>query len=140
METPGELEKFQREKKYREEFEEYKLLAKQKAEIETRMDKIKENVAVLLHEDKVNEKIVELSTGERWKGAYQSTSRTNTDLKALMELIGPTKYSEIVTQKESTFLTIRKAGKVKADKTLLNEKPVEDNSNKPFIPNGLVLS
>ncbi|HQF37143.1 MAG TPA: hypothetical protein PLL26_05915 [Candidatus Dojkabacteria bacterium] len=140
METSEAFEKFQREKKYREEYEEYKLLNKQKNEIEARMDKIKERVAAMLHEDKINEKIVELSNGEKWKGAYQTTSRTVTDLKMLMEIVGPGKYSEIVSQKETIFLTIRKAGKEKKDTLLTSTKPIEDNNVKPFVPTGTVLS
>lgn len=140
MESTEELEKFQRDKQYREQFDEYKLLNRQKGEIEDRMDKVKELVAGMLHEDQTNEKIVDLPSGEKWKAAYQTTSRTSTDLKALMELIGPKSYAEIVTQKESTFLTIRKAGKEKKDASILNAKPVEDDVNKPFIPGGIVLS
>jgi hypothetical protein len=140
MLSQEELEKFEREKPYRESYEEYRILNRQKSEIEERMDKIKERVAGMLHEDKINERIVDLSSGEKWKAAYQTTARSTTDLKALMELIGPKSYSEIVTQKESTFLTIRKAGKEKKDTTMINSKPVEDDVNKPFIPGGIVLS
>lgn len=135
----SEQEVFQREKQYREEFEEYRLMNKQKSEIETRMDKIKERVAGMLHEDQINEKIAELSNGERWKGTYQSTSRTVTDLKMLMETVGPAKYGQIVSQKESTFLTIRKAGKEKKE-ALTNIKPVDNDEIKPLIPTGTVLS
>ena len=135
-----EQEQFQREKEYRENYEKYRILNRQKGEIEDQMDKVKEHVAGMLHEDKCNEKIAELSNGESWKAAYQTTSRSTTDLKLLMETVGPSKYSEIVTPKESTFLTIRKAGKEKKDASILNAKPVEDDLNKPFIPTGTVLS
>jgi hypothetical protein len=135
-----EAEDFQREKKYRDQFDEYRLLNRQKGEIEDRMDKIKERVAGMLHEDKTNEKIVDLASGEKWKAAYQTTSRASTDLKALMEIVGPKTYSELVTQKESTFLTIRKAGKEKKDSSLMNSKPVEDDITRPFVPTGTVLS
>ena len=140
MESNGELEKFQQEKKYREELEEYRLLNRQKSEIEDRMDKIKENIATLLHNDKINEKVVDLSNGEKWKATYQTNSRTTTDLKMLMEMIGPSRYSEIVSQKESTFLTIRKAGKDKKDVSLTSSKPVEDKEIRPDIPTGIMLS
>jgi len=140
METANEQEIFQREKQYRENYEEYRLLNRQKGEIEDRMDKVKECIAGMLHEDQTNEKVVDLSNGEKWKAAYQTTARSTTDLKLLMETVGPSKYSEIVTQKESTFLTIRKAGKEKKDSSILNAKPVEDNINKPFVPGGIVLS
>lgn len=139
MEKDQEQETFQREKKYREEFEEYRLLNRQKTEIEARMEKVKERVAGMLHEDKTNEKIIEIANGEKWKGTYQTTSRTVTDLKLLMEVVGPRKYDEIVSQKPTTFLTIRKAGKEKKDSSLVNSKPVDDDE-KSFIPTGTVLS
>ncbi len=136
----NEQETFEREKQYRENYDEYRLLNRQKGEIEDRMDKVKEHIAGMLHEDQTNEKIVDLSNGEKWKAAYQTTSRSTTDLKLLMETVGPSKYSEIVTQKESTFITIRKAGKEKKEASILNARPVEDNLVKPFVPTGTVLS
>ncbi len=140
MENEEDLEKFHREKKYREEYEQYRLYNRQKAEIETNMDKIKERVATMLHEDKANEKIVELSNGEKWTGKYQSQSRVSINLVALMDLVGPKSYGEIVTQKETTFLTIKKAGKEKKEVSLTTAKPVEDKIDKAFVPMGTVLS
>ncbi len=132
-------EQFLKDKKYRENFEQYRLLNLQKNEIEAKMDIIKEEVAQMLHRDKINEKIIELSNGETWKGAYQTTVRTVTDLKALMEMIGPQRYNQIVSEKPSTFLTIRKSGKKKRDDSLVNSKPVQDEE-KPLIPSGTILS
>jgi len=134
------MEKVEKEKQYRDEYDKYRALNKQKSEIEAQMDAIKEKVAILLHEDKANEMIVPLSDGEKWKAAYQTTSRNVTDLKMLMEMVGPSRYTEVVSQKESTFLTIRKAGKEKKDSSLLNAKPVEDTDAMPGIPTGTVLS
>jgi hypothetical protein len=136
----NEQNQFTKDKKYRENFEKYRNLNKQKAEIEANMDSIKEEVAKMLHEDQINEKIVELLNGEEWKGTYQTTSRTVTDLKALMEMVGPQRYGQVVSNKESTFLTIRKAGKKKKDESLISNKPVNDNNVKSFIPDGIVLS
>ena len=133
-------DQFIKDKKYRENFEKYRVFSKQKAEIEANMDSIKEEVARMLHEDQINEKIVELSNGEEWKGTYQSTSRTVTDLKALMEMIGPQRYGQIVSNKQTTFLTIRKSGKRKKDDSLITTKPVDDDNSKPFIPDGTILS
>jgi hypothetical protein len=124
--------------KYREKYDQYRDYARQKAEIEANMDSIKENVAEFLHADKLNEKIVELSSGERWIAKYQSQLRPKTNLVALMELIGPESYGEIVTQKEITFLTIRKATKEKKENSLTTAKPIETNDM--FIPAGTVLS
>jgi len=135
-----EQDQFIKDKKYREIFEKYRNFNKQKAEIEANMDNIKEEVAKMLHEDQINEKIVELSNGEEWKGTYQTTSRTVTDLNALMEMIGPQRFGRVVSNKQSTFLTIRKAGKKKKDESLIMTKPVDDDNSKPFIPDGTILS
>jgi len=53
-----EQDQFIKDKKYREIFEKYRNFNKQKAEIEANMDNIKEEVAKMLHEDQINEKIV----------------------------------------------------------------------------------
>lgn len=125
-----------REKEYKDVYEQYRLYAQQKSEIEDNIDRVKKRVAAMLHEDKMNEKVIVLSNGEKWVGKYQSQTRSSTDLAALMELVGPEDYSKIVTLKEITFLTIKKAGKDK--KNLTNEKPVEDKTH--FIPIGTILS
>ena len=128
-----------REEKYRKIIERYRELNRQKTEIEDAMNNIKEEAAQMLHEDKINEKVVELSDGEEWKAGYQSSSRSNADLKVLMEIVGPQKYDQIVTNKTSTFLVIKKAGKKKKSKSLTSTKPVEDSDNH-FIPDGIILS
>jgi len=132
-------EQLLKDKKYQEKFEQYRLLNLQKNEIEEKMNIIKEEVAQMLHRDKINEKIIELSNGELWKGTYQTTTRTVTNLQALMEMIGPQRYNQIVEEKTSTFLTIRKSGKKKKDESLVNTKPVEDEVQ-PFTPSGMILS
>jgi len=134
-----ENKNFQREKQYREELEAYRLLNKQKSDIESRMDEIKSRIAAMMHEDKINDKTVELSNGEEWTVAYQTTTRTSTDLKLLLEIVGPKVYDEIITQKSSTFMVIRKAGKKKKDINV-HTKPVEDEVIVPTVPNGTILS
>jgi hypothetical protein len=133
-------EQFEKETKYRNNFDEYRILSRQAKEIADRMDAIKERIAIMLHEDRINEKILPLANGENWKAGYQTTTRQNTDLKLLMEMLGPTRYAEVVTPKESTYLTIKKAGKEKKDTSKLTSKPVEESDGMPDIPTGTMLS
>jgi hypothetical protein len=125
-----------REEEYRKNIEAYANLYKQKKAIEAELDVIKETIAVKMHEDKVNEIVVTISDDESWKAAYQSSSRSSTDLKMLMEYVGPQRYAEIVTVNESTFLTIRKSGKKKKS-SFVNTKPAEEIM--PVIPDGIIL-
>ena len=118
--------------------EQYREYKDQEDELKEKMEKIRGQAAVLLHEESINEKYIKLSDGERWKVGYQSSVRNVTDLKLLMEEVGPVKYDEIVTEKPSTFLTIRKSGKEKKE-DLTKVKPNENNENSK-IPSGLVLS
>ena len=129
----------EREKKYRKEFDDYRIQSRQKKEIEDKLDKIKERVAAMLHEDKINTVSTNLDIGEQWTALYQPRVTNSTDLKLLMETVGSKKYSEIVTPKESTSLYIKKAGKEKKS-SLTNEMPVNDPSAKLNIPDGTILS
>ena len=129
----------EKDKKYRDKYEKYRIFSKQKSEIEDSMNSIKEEVAQMLHEDKMNEKIIKLQDGEEWKATYQSKTTTTTDLKALMEMLGPQRYGEVVGEKISTFLVIKKAGKKKRDDSLTSSKPVDEKYNMN-IPTGTILS
>jgi len=103
------------------------------------MDDIKNEIADLMHDDKINKKEVILSNGDKWTAAYQESSRKSTDLKLLMEVVGPVKYSEIVSSTSSVFLVIRKSKKSKkSNKT--QESPIDDDNIIPIIPDGMILS
>ena len=126
--------------KYIEMISQYKEIVQKAKELDEKKDLIRQQVAELLHQDQKNENAIKLENGENWFCGYQTTSRTNTDLKLLLEYVGPTKYNEIVTEKSSTFLTIRKLGKPKSESKILTEKPVNDEPIQPIIPTGTVLS
>jgi hypothetical protein len=126
--------------KYAEQIVRYKEIIQKISELEQQKDLIRQNVAELLHQDQKNEQIVELENKEFWFCGYQTTSRTSTDLKLLLEYVGPAKYNEIVTEKSSTFLTIRKSSKSKSESKLLKEKPVDEEQQKPIVPTGVILS
>lgn len=128
------------EKTYIDLIDQYKDLTQKAKEIKELQDSIREKAAEMLHIDQVNEKIVQLDNGENWFCGYQTTTKTSTDLKLLLEYVGPSKYSEIVSQKPSTFISIRKAAKAKVESDLMYTKPVEEDIIKPIVPNGIVLS
>lgn len=119
---------------------EYRELKKKEKEIEAQQNALKEKGAIFLHDDKMNENIVPLADGENWKFGYGSKITSKPDYKLLLETVGPAKYKEIVTEKESVFITIKKSGKTKIDTSILNEKPVNDDPTKPSIPTGTILS
>lgn len=133
-------EEFFKTKEYVKKIDAYRALNRKKAEIELEMNNIKESVGLLLHEDKMNEIFVNLHDGEQWKAAYQTTSRQSTDYKALMEMVGPANYSKVVSDKESTFLVIRKSEKKSKKSSVLTEKSIKDDEIKPFVPDGMILS
>jgi len=118
--------------------EDYREIVNKIKKLEEAKDQLRQKAAELLHQEKINKKEIQLPNGENWFCGYQTTSKTSTDLKLLLEYVGPTKYAEIVTEKESTFLTIRKAGKSKIKEDLTSQKPVEENE--PLIPSGVILT
>ncbi len=126
--------------KYIDAISEYKEIMQKAKEVDEKKDLIRQKVAEYLHQDKINEIDVKLENGENWFCGYQTTSRTSTDLKLLLEYVGPSRYSEIVTEKPSTFLVIRKASKAKSESKLLSEKPVNDEPTQPIVPTGVILS
>ncbi len=119
--------------------EEYRIIIDKIKKLEEEKEKLRQRGAELLHQDKINRKEIQLPDGENWLCGYQTTTKTSTDLKLLLEYVGPAKYSEIVTEKESTFLTIRKLGKSKTKDNLTTQKPVEEE-NEPLIPSGVILT
>lgn len=123
---------------YVEAITQYREINKKAKELDERKDMIRQKIAELLHRDKENKKEIQLEDGENWFCGYQTTTKSSTDLKLLLEYVGPHKYTEIVTEKEITFLSIRKAGKTKD--VILTEKPVEDTLSKPLIPSGTILA
>ena len=127
-------------KEYIDAIEQYREINKKAKELDDKKDQIRQTIAELLHRDKENKKEIQLEDGENWSCGYQTVSKTNTDLKLLLEYVGPHKYSEIVTEKPSTFLTIRKAAKSKTKHPILTEQPVLEESLKPSILTGTILS
>ncbi len=123
------------EQKYKELIEKYRELQQHVAKLEEELKTLKEKIATLLHEDKINEIIVELSNGENWFCGYQSRMQTTVDHKLLLEYLGPKRYSEVVNEKTTTFLTIRKSQKKRSDK--LTQKPLDDDIK---IPSGIIMT
>lgn len=79
-------------------------------DLKEKSDEIKEDIAKLMHEDQINEKIAEVD-GIKFKISYQGRTNKKVDHDALINLVGPNKYKEIVSESHSEFLSIRKAPK-----------------------------
>ena len=88
----------------------YNIIKEQEDQLKEKRDGIKEDIAKLLHEDQKNEVIVDVD-GTAFRVFYQGRTSKRTNYKVLYETVGPQKYGEIVTENQSSFLSIRKAKK-----------------------------
>jgi len=101
----------------------YSQVKSQATELDGILKDIRSDIADILHRDKVNEKIGEDADGILWKCIYQSTTRKQINYMALSEIVSDkSKYDEIVTQKTSVSLVIRKAPQNKKTKTKVAPK------------------
>ena len=117
--------------------EQYHSLKENSDEIKGKLSAIKEEVAERLHKKQQNEMIFELPDPfPNYKAAYQTRTTKRTNYSALMEHVGINVFSEIVSENESTSLSIRaiKKGK-KSRKSKTRSKPIE---NETKIPTGLL--
>lgn len=99
-------------------------------DLREKSDNIKEDIAKLMHEDQINEKITEVD-GIKFKICYQGRTNKSVDHNALIELVGPNKYNDIVKQSHSEFLSIRKAPKGQQT-SLVHTAP--NGSKKDLVP------
>lgn len=90
-------------------------------DLKEKADGIKEDVAKLMHDEAVNERMVDVD-GIKFRVFYQGRTNKKVDYDLLHETVGPHKYKEIVNESQSEFLSIRKAPKGKQD-TLSHNAP-----------------
>lgn len=88
----------------------YNIVQDQIKDLTEKSNDIKEDIAKLMHEDGVNEKITEVD-GINFKIFYQGRTNKKVDHDALINIVGANKYREIVSESHSEFLSIRKAPK-----------------------------
>lgn len=99
-------------------------------EIKEKISLIKEEFAERMHKKKVNELKISVY-GIEFISKYQSkTTRSIDSYSALLEIVGDEQYSELVNEKLSTFIVIRKAPKKKKSKKSII-KPVNDEISLP---------
>ncbi len=108
----------------------YSFLKDDEKLIKNKLTSLKNELAERLHIEKVNEIFIDDKKDIKWKIGYQSKTRKSVDYTVLFEKLGSHMYGEVVQEKESTFLTIRKAPKIK--KTKINKKPVEGKLKLPI--------
>lgn len=100
-------------------------------------DALKEEAAEALHANGINEISVNVD-GKDWFIGYQNKETLSANYALLFETVGEDKYSEIVTVKDSTFITIRKSGKKKDFNEKLKTMPRPDNKRQK-APSGAVI-
>lgn len=93
----------------------HNLVQDQMKDLKEKADGIKEDIAKLMHEESVNEKIVDVDS-IKFRVFYQGRTNKKVDYNHLHEVVGSHKYKEIVTETQSSFLSIRKAPQSKQDK------------------------
>lgn len=108
----------------------HNLVQDQVKDLKEKADGIKEDIAKLMHEEQINEKIVDVS-GINFRIFYQGRTNKKVDYNLLHEVVGPHKYKEIVAESQSEFLSIRKAPAHKQTK-LTHNSP--NGKKKTLVP------
>jgi len=118
---------------------EWGLLIDAEKAAKARKAEIKEKIAIIMHQRKVNQLLLTDSEDQNWEIRYQSSNRKKVDYTALFNQVGHDVYNQIVTETPSTSLFIRKE-KVKKTKTALsNESPVDLGPNPDLVvPTGVI--
>ena len=128
--------------KYRELIEQRKKLKLQIKQLSEADDDIKEEVAELMHLEKINEKKVLLEDGEEWTCKYKQTARPKTNYTLLQTMLTSEQYDEVVDTTPVEYLDIRKSPKKKATPNRKSaQRPVDDGvdtkgGGKPVAPTG----
>jgi hypothetical protein len=119
-------------------------LAKRENDAKKEKEINRKKLAALMHEDKINEKLVIMDDGTPWRAYYQDRKTTDLNEEELIKLIGQTRYDSLITTKTTTSLTVRKAAEDKTDNaSKTSQKPVDVDSilnQKPIVPGGSILS
>ncbi len=97
-----------RDLEYANKIKMYNILEKQAKDLKSKSTKVKEEVAVMLHDDSTNEKMIGVD-GVIYKVGYQGRTNKKLDHNALINMVGQTQYAELVTETRSEFMTIKKA-------------------------------
>ncbi|MFW6247328.1 MAG: hypothetical protein ACOC22_04125 [bacterium] len=108
--------------------DEYRALNEKIKKLEAEKEKLRSQIADMMHDSKTNEMFLRDLQGILWKCYYQSKKNKKVNYQLLMEYIGPEAYYDVVGTSESTSLVISKAPKKDQEgNNKTREKPVEDN-------------
>jgi hypothetical protein len=111
----------------------HNIVQDQLKDLKEKADGIKEDIAKLMHQDKINEKLVDVDS-IKYRVFYQGRTNKKVDYNNLYETVGPHKYKEIVTESQSEFLSIRKAPLHAQDKLTHNAPNGNKGSKKTLEP------
>lgn len=119
---------------YEEVISEYEDIDIRIKELEETKTTLRNEIADLMHLHKVDNIIIKSIKEVQWKCAYLETTRKSCDYELLFNIVGPSRYSEIVKTNTSNSLTIKKAPKEKStNKTKI--APVTNKMGSPPIGN-----
>lgn len=125
------------EKKLKELLTEYGESKSISNEADKSQKEIRQEVAKILHENKVNFVVIEDQYGTFWKPQYNKVKRTKIDYELLSKSLSKELYNEIVQKEEHDQFKIAKASKKDIQQTDLTEQaPVKQPSNEDDLPTG----
>lgn len=124
--------------KYEELIGKYQENKYQRDQFDSMMKEISNQIDQMLHEDKLNEKKVFVtSLNDFFEVKYIDRKTKSVDYVLLAEMISDDLYNQIVQEKETTYLKINKAPKAKAPKVT---KPIPENPiKKANLPKAKIL-
>ena len=118
----------------------YDVIKEQIEQLEKKKEELRDKIATEMHKQGLNEVSIRNSNNDNvWKCEYQSRTSRTTNYNKLMEFVGPEKYHEVVTTKESTSLYIRQQ-KNKTEKSELSGKAPNPNKVNAMVAPGGVLA
>jgi hypothetical protein len=113
----------------------YMDLRDQEKEFKQKKDEIREQIASLMHDEGVCDKMLEID-GKEYLCTYQGRETLKCNYDALLETVGQNVFNQLVSKNESVTLYIKEAPKGKAKgKSFSSPKPLDDNLPKP--PKGI---
>lgn len=113
----------------------WKMLKVQENKLKEVKQQLREEIGKNLHQRKSTKELILDNDGENWQVSYQNKTTRSVDYVLLQEIVSSEDYDDIVSEKSSTALVIRKAAKPKktTKKDYTTTAPVEKEIKIPNI-------
>lgn len=116
---------------------EYNKVSAEAETLKEEKDKLKEHLAKIMHEVKVNELSETDNLGKTWNLKFLEKTRRSTDYVVLAEIISNEDFNRVIETSKYTYLDIRSSKKKKNSLTTIAPVDIESTENtKPNIPIG----